>query len=240
MPILELHHDRLRDWQHIWSVMLYPSDSTARDAYFAAERNRIARDLAQRMSLEELRERTMSQPEAAADILSYLVRPPDPPKSKTAERHGLVAGCVLNLALNMAQEGHDASLRKVIFVLDKIWRGRRDRSGSPLRTSSSKMHAAWMAFQPVAHLWGAYLLAADDMGMSDVELSRRLQHFLSMAESLQRMGEQYIPHRSRVPLINTSKTWTVPQHYPLLQIYPSFPPLPATTLTLLAQYEALD
>lgn len=71
----------------------------------------------------------------------------------------------------------------------------------------------WERYEGVCHLWAAYRLFGS-LPTNDDDL----KDFVSLAEQLRRVGELYVPTRSRDRLLDKDVMWTAPADFPLLEV----------------------
>ena len=107
--------------------------------------------------------------------------------------------------------------------------------GKPLHCSERTSRTAWKRFMPVAHLhcamraYPALFKTKDDPLNSPYRL-------LQVSEFFRRFGEQFSPGNLNKPVLDPSKTWKLPQGFPIKEIAFELPKLNESGRAAVADY----
>lgn len=235
MPELELTGDHNIDYGYLRGLMLYPADEQERNRYYGFYRLKGAVTRA-------YVEKTTQEPAfTALDMEMALSVPPGMEiveRANSLTRRYGEAGMVLCFLASLHLAGIEApSQKKALHVLGRYL---QHLEGFQRRSDESTFRAFIKEAAPALHLWAAY---------GDIENERQSRNaldtvqpedipaLLAISEKYRRFGEQYVPVRAKVPLLQTEETWKVPINHSLPPISESRSlSLPAWIETAIKEY----
>jgi hypothetical protein len=203
--VLELRRDALKhpcrfDLDVVFAEMCWPDD--------AAMRKRLVNS-AFRQHMINRPDMTIDQPRLLATMGNALPVDHIHEASKPRILHGLLAGRVLQLAVDAFSDGETPSKRDCVEAAIAVARRSRD-GGVACLSHSTFEHEIWPVFRPVAHIWSAALKAASEDPTATFPCNvARLMPFLEDAEAYRRLGETY-QWASRKPILRIGETLLLP------------------------------
>ena len=183
--------------------MYFPNDRQFREAY--------ARRYIYRMDVDELGDDDSVVLSAAA--LRKLIADPSTYEIEDlklkALKEGMIAGYMLNGLYHMSRFdlGHEPSLRKVIYSIQKYALKTTFGDDSVIPRSEKSIKDIWTNHLRVAHLWAAYQLnhVYRFSGENPFSSKEGLTKLLAAATTFHRFGSEFIPSHShdKKPLLAT-------------------------------------
>lgn len=157
---------------------------------------------------------------------------------------GSVAGDVLTYLHRMEVSGFKPSVNKAVAISVRYLTRAVDLRGATGGRSPRYVREQWEAFKPSVHLWAAYRAWLAEME-GDISLpppvsEEGLPLFLALAEWFAERGLNMFAHGQKMPTLNPSELWRVPQHVrlPTLQIQEL--PLPEWALEVVRSYRRTE
>jgi hypothetical protein len=197
------------DFIHLFGIMCYPNDPTAREKLGDAISAGSIRSLIKRISGQYGNTHEIL---VDGDLTLRLAGAPDMMGTLTqaienAALGGALAGNVLGWVVFRGERPETratASLGSAFRMIEEATRAGHWRGGG----TENMKRTIWPTYRPVAHLWAA-LSMWHDMEGGNFMSARAMLHFLGMAECLRKKGETFVPLRAHAPLLSSEETWKI-------------------------------
>jgi hypothetical protein len=152
------------------------------------------------------------------------------------------------LSFVLCQAESDPKRATVTRAYDYLQRSTaRHGTDKTIRTSTATLKRVWSKFGCVAHLWAAQMCLEPwlDLGPDPEflpDLDKMFPLFLALSEKDRIRGEEFIPLRSKTPVLDASVMWRPPAKLTLPKIkLPAGPPvLPDEISRILSKYKYDD
>lgn len=224
LPILPIEPDELsldalgarqQVIDRLFAIMLWPHDEKSRDLafrvadaqHYTEQLEFIARNSDQSFDVELTDLTPLAR--ALVDLpAAHTISKP----ARAAYRHGLAAGLIFSFVIDAddSQPGSASLQEAKNYVMEM-------RGFLPAQSVSTINNTVWGRYQPVAHLWAAYLTRAIVTEESASNLwgwqfpcwNLEIEDFLALAERLRKRGEGLRPVRASNDLMPPEKAWSV-------------------------------
>jgi len=155
---------------------------------------------------------------------------------------GSLAGLILYYIWRMdaTNATSGASVNKAKFLVNKLFREKRDPQSKNYPFNEKFINKAWSDFKPVSHLWAAFMIW--EIWGRPIEYSPFLPlcilRFISLAEKFRKFGINYFPRGQKVPILLSEETWFPSKDFEPIDFLFEIHPLTSQELEVLGKYQA--